>query len=286
MNAQIDNQSVTSAMRPLASSTQKKAKRLRSLASAEWLQFRRNKVIMFMAVFIPIGIPLMMAGKVLTAEDQQSLNFGAAIATEMFLAMSGLLVLFYSALSMATTRRDESVLKRLRTGEAKDWQILTAICVPGTVILAVLFVPLIVGLVFVGADFPANLLALLAALVGMILIGSLAALVTSAFTKNAEAAQITSMPVIVVGMISFASVREVLPESLRVIAEKNPFGLIYDLVYLGWRGNQASALQKGAGALGPSELMQETGITVLILAVWIAVLVWSTAIYMRWDTHR
>lgn len=279
--------------KPLASPTtssaqqpQRKPRRLRSLASAEWLQFRRNKVILFMAIFIPLGMPLLMTGKLLMAENQQDLNAGAAIVTEMFLAMSGLLVLFYSVLSMATTRRDESVLKRLRTGESRDWQILTAICVPGSMILTVLFVLLVGGLVIFGADMPASIPVLLISLVGMILVGSLSALLTSGFTKNAEAAQITSMPVILIGMVSFASLRQALPESLRGIAEKNPFGLIYDLVYLGWGGNYSDAVQNGEAALEGTQLMQEAGTTVAILAVWIVVLAWSTATYMRWETHR
>ena len=34
--------------------------RLATLARAEWLQFRRNKVILFMAIVIPLGMPLLM----------------------------------------------------------------------------------------------------------------------------------------------------------------------------------------------------------------------------------
>lgn len=264
----------------------KSGSRLMALARAEWLQFRRNKVIMFMAVAIPLGVPLLVLAQVASADNQQKMNTSGAIAMEIFLALSSLLVLYYSVLSMATTRRDESVLKRLRTGEARDWEILTAIAVPGSVILAVMFVVFCVVLVTIGVDMPVNPVALVVTLVASLVLSTLMALVTSAFTKNAEAAQITSMPVIILGMLSFATNRQMLPDALQPLLEKNPFGLLYDMVYLGWNGNYPSAVLEGASALPTGELFQETAISSGLLLLWAFILVWSVREYMLWDTHR
>jgi ABC-2 type transport system permease protein len=54
----------------------------------------------------------------------------AATAMEYFLLFALMFVQFYTVLSMVTTRRDEGVLKRLRTGEARDAEILGCVVLP------------------------------------------------------------------------------------------------------------------------------------------------------------
>lgn len=259
--------------------------KLGALARAEWLQFRRNKVIMFMAVLVPLGVPALFLSQLFLSEGDPTV-VGGAFATEMFLMMGLLLVLFYSVLSMVATRRDEGVLKRLRTGEAKDWQILTAIAVPGTVIVVALFVVMVAVMLVMGMPMPENPVALVVSLLVGIVCTVMFALISSGFTKNAEAAQITSMPVLMLGMLSMSSFREMLPEVLQTIAAKNPFGVIYDLVFLGWTGNYPAEAMADAGALGGVEMWTEIGMLSVIAVVWIAVLAWSAREYMRWDTHR
>ena len=83
--------------------------RLATLARAEWLQFRRNKVILFMAIVIPLGMPLLMWLNLGPDSGTDKQLVGAGMM-ELYLMMSLLMVLFYSVLSMATTRRDEGVL--------------------------------------------------------------------------------------------------------------------------------------------------------------------------------
>lgn len=259
--------------------------KLAALAKAEWLQFRRNKVIMFMAILLPLGIPALVLSSMFFSDAEPSVAGGAA-ATELYLMMGLILVLFYSALSMVTTRRDEGVLKRLRTGEAKDWQILTAVGVPGTIIVVALFIVLIAAMMIMGMPMPKNPVALVVALAGGIICTMLFALISSGFTKNAEAAQITSMPVLLLGMLSGVSFREMLPESVRFIAEKNPFGVVYDLIYLGWAGNYPAEAMAEAAPLDSAELWTYIAKLTVILAIWIPVLGFSAREYMRWDTHR
>ena len=263
----------------------RKKGKLGALARAEWLQFRRNKVIMFLAILLPLGVPALVLSSMFFSDAEPSIAGGAA-ATELYLMMGLVLVLFYSALSMVTTRRDEGVLKRLRTGEAKDWQILTAIAVPGSVIVVALFIVLIAAMMIIGMPMPENPVALIVALVGGIICTTLFALISSGFTKNAEAAQITSMPVLLLGMLSGVSFREMLPESVRFIAEKNPFGVAYDLIYLGWAGTFPAKVMAEAGPLNTGELWTAIAKLTAILVIWILVLAWCSREYMRWDTHR
>ena len=51
-----------------------------------------------------------------------------------------LLPVYYNILSIIVTRRDELVLKRLRTGEARDGELLLSMCLPGIAISLVVAV--------------------------------------------------------------------------------------------------------------------------------------------------
>src|SRR5690606_2613522 len=105
---------------------------LKALAKAEYLQFRRNKTLVYTATVFPIGLPLALY--FIARRDAEPTAAMAATAFEMFALLALLFMQYYSVLSMVTTRRGEGVLKRLRTGEAADWQIQTAPGVPGAVV--------------------------------------------------------------------------------------------------------------------------------------------------------
>lgn len=246
--------------------------RTRSLARAEGLQFLRNRTLVFMATVMPTAFPLavyfILRGPVGEAD-------AAANAVEIFTLFSLTLVQFYSVLSMATTRRDEKVLKRLRSGEPRDGEILTAIGLPGAVVTLGLSVLFVAVLLVAGAPVPGNPLLMVVALVLGLIISTALALVVSGMTQNAEAAQITSLPVIILAMISLSSTRAMLPESFGRILDLTPFAVISDLVQVGWIGSTPVG--------DPSSDMWRL---FLILVLWTMVTVMAAHRYMRWDTHR
>lgn len=255
--------------------------RFSSLARAEWLQFRRNKTLLVMATVFPLGIPLLL----FFIGDGNAMQ--AANSFDMFVFYTLTFVQFYTVLSMATTRRDERVLKRLRTGEARDLEILAAICAPGA-ILAIAFSIVIVPLMMVlGAPMPVNLvLIIVAVLLGLALFSALA-LVTSAFTKNAEAAQITSFPVLAIAILGLGTFRPMLGEGIvRDIVSFTPYAAISDLVGLGWAGATFEDLLAGAAPLGFTEVFTEAGQPLLVLVVWTIIALYGAKATMRWDSHR
>lgn len=255
--------------------------RLVSLARAEWLQFSRNKTLLFMATVFPIGIPLILFG----LGDATAVQ--AANSFDMFIFYTLLFVQFYTVLSMSTTRRDERVLKRLRTGEARDVEILGAICAPGAMLAIIFAIAIVPILLLLGAPAPVNLLLIvLALLIGLLLTSSLA-LLTSAFTKNAEAAQITSLPVMTLAIIGMGTLRPIFGDGiLSEIIGYTPFAAISDLVGLGWSGATFGQLLEGtiprdfAGTFG--EALQP----LLILVVWTLLCTIGVKRLMRWDSHR
>lgn len=255
--------------------------RLTSLGRAEWLQFRRNKTLLFMATVFPLGLPLLIF--VLGDNDATT----AAHAFDMFVVYTLLFVQFYTVLSMATTRRDERVLKRLRTGEARDREILGAISLPGALLTVVFSVVITFALLVLGAPAPVNVaLPIFAVLIGLVFTTALA-LLTSAFTRNAEAAQLTALPVFTLALLGFGAFRPIFGDgAFGEIMAWNPYALISDLVHLGWAGNTFLEQVTGAEALGVADTLAEGWPMLLALLVWTAVALFGVKRYMRWDSHR
>ncbi|EOM74472.1 ABC transporter permease [Rhodococcus rhodnii] len=253
---------------------------LASLAKAEYLQFRRNSTLMVMGTTFPIGLPLIML--FIGGRDGSPTAQLAMTTIEMLALMALLFVQYYSMLSMITTRRGEGVLKRLRTGEATDWQIQAAPAVPGALLTAVSTV-VVVGVVYaLGAPAPVNPVLPILAIVGGIVVFSLLALATSGFTKNAESAQITSLPIMAVSMVGLSSIVAVLPDRFAQIAEWTPFAAVSELISLGVTGRSAGVAETEA-ALDFAATFTHSLQPLATLGVWAALALAATTTRFRWD---
>lgn len=246
------------------------------LAKAEYLQFRRNKTLLYMATVFPIGLPL----AVFFIPDEVTAAT-AAMAVEMLALCTLLFVQYYSVLSMVTTRRSEGVLKRLRTGESADWQIQTAPAVPGALVTLFCTVVVVAVVYAAGAPAPVNPLVVVVALAAGIVLFTLLALATSAVTKNAEAAQITSLPVMTVAMLGLLSLREFLPDRLADIADWTPFAAVSDLVFLGISGHPVTG--EPTAVLTFADTFTELGRPFATLAIWTVLALVLTRKSFRWD---
>lgn len=253
---------------------------LAALAKAEYLQFHRNKTLVWMALVFPVGISLAMY--FVAIKDQPPTTTTAATTFELIALVALLFVQYYSVLSMVTTRRSEGVLKRLRTGEAADWQILTAPAVPGALVTIASTLVVAVVVYATGAPAPVNVVAIALAVLGGIFLFSLLALATSAVTKNAEAAQITSLPVMTIAMLGLASFRNVLPDRIADLADWTPFAAISDLAFLGASGKSATGASTDA-ALDFAGTCGELGRPFATLAIWTVLAFALTRKSFRWD---
>lgn len=164
------------------------ARRSKALVTAELRQFFANRTLLFMA-----ALPALMSiGMFFLIGRQSDIAAGLEYTlAEVFIPFVLLFVQFYPVISMATTRRDEKVLKRLRTGEARDHEILGALAVPGavtSVAIGVVYVAVVLATGSPGIDNPLLLIAVLA--LGL-MVAATCGLLTTAYTKNAEAAQMT-----------------------------------------------------------------------------------------------
>ncbi|KUN81669.1 ABC transporter permease [Streptomyces griseoruber] len=245
-----------------------------ALARAELTLLGRSRSTLLSAVLMPLALPFSFRPLI---DDMDVQDVGLTTGLVLLPAAIGFSLLFgvYSALTaIYTVRREELVLKRLRTGELRDTEIL------GGTALPVLVTGLVQSLVLVAAstavlDMPAPKapqLAVLGLLLGLALCAALGAL-TAALTRTVESAQVTPLPFVLASMMGSGVTvpLEMLPDRVASICELLPLSPAITLVRGGWTGD-LSAYE----ALGPIS----TGLAWTVLAVF-AVRRW-----FRWEPRR
>ncbi|HWM38479.1 MAG TPA: ABC transporter permease [Streptomyces sp.] len=254
--------------------TSSTARRLRALGRAELTLLFRNKAALFIALATPILLTLLMRQ---TASGMDLSGTGLSMGMVLIPGSIGYVLVFavYANLTGAyVTRREELVLKRLRTGEASDSEILAGSALPSVVLGVLQCVLLLVG----GAvlmDLPAPERPELVAagvLLGMVMMVGLAA-VSAAFTRTTEASQITTFPVIAISAVGSGIVipLDVFPGTLGDICALLPVSAPMELVRGGW-----------AGTLDGPESVKALGVAVL----WIVVSVLAVRKWFPWEPRR
>ncbi|MEV1025488.1 ABC transporter permease [Streptomyces sp. NPDC050264] len=250
------------------------AGRLRALARAELTLIGRSKGVLFSAVFVPLVLPFSVS---MSIDEDALKNTGLSVGTVVLSSAMGFSLLFavYSALvSVYAARREELVLKRLRTGELRDAEILTGAALPSVMIGLVQCVALAVActvVLDVGAP-EAPQYALLGLALGIPLCVALAAL-TTVFSRSVESAQVASMPMLLVSMLGSGTVvpLEVMPDRLASVCELLPLTPALTLIRGGWSG----------------ELSAHDALGALATAVaWIVVAVFAVRRWFRWEPRR
>ena len=253
-----------------------------ALSRAEFTLLGRNRVLLFNALVMPLVLPIVLL--VVAGRDGGLTDAGVSAALEIFALFLLVFLVYYNLLSVYATRRDELVLKRLRTGESTDAQILLGPAVPSFLLTLLLGVIVGVVVVVLGGGIPVNVLLIAAALVGGAALFAALALITSAFTRNAEAAQITSLPVILLAMLGSSLLRDVVPESLADVVALTPMAAVSDLLNLGWFGTTSVGdAAGGADSVGFASTFAEAGQPALVMLAWIAGSVLIARTHFRWE---
>ena len=248
-------------------------RRVTRLARTNTTLVMRNRLTLSYAVVIPL-LPLGM----LFLGERGDVDAGSSIiATGILMAL--MFPVYYNLLSMFVSRRDELVLKRLRTGEIRDTELVLSMALPGVAIMLIVAV-LTVGVAMVNRfPFPVNpLLLLIAVLLASAAFAALA-LWTASWTRTAEAAQMTSMPVVVIGTAGL--LRPALPESAQDWIALLPGTAVSDLVRIAWFGRPAE--------LGTSirfdfwETWSQSAPALGVLAAWTVLSIWLARRSMQWE---
>ncbi|MFE1546607.1 ABC transporter permease [Streptomyces sp. NPDC058718] len=250
------------------------ARRMTSLGRAELTLLGRNKNNLFIALLMP----LMMIFVLRSSLGQMSSDeLPGGMAGTTVIGGTGLvlvLVVYMGLVSALVARREELVLKRLRTGEATDLEILGGAALPSAAIALVQCAVLAVGGVLV-LDVPAprrpDLLAL-GLLAAILLLAGLAA-ATTAITRNVESAGLTTLPFFLISAMGSGLMvpLDVLPDVAANIARLLPFSGVMEFVRAGWLG------------AGDTKDLMTAALTTL---VWGALTVFAVRTWFRWEPRR
>lgn len=251
---------------------------LATLSRSEFTLLIRNRLLLFNALVMPLLFPVVIL-VIGVRSDAGLTDEVVSSALEIFALFLLVFLVYYNLLSAYTTRRDELVLKRLRTGEATDNQILLGPAVPSLALSAILIVAMIAIIAALGGGLPVNPLLLVAALGGGAAMFCALALITSTFTRNAEAAQITSLPIILIAMAGTSFLGSIVPESVGSVISLTPMAAVADLVNLGWLGNT----DPNGGALAFADTFSPALKPLLVVAAWIVGSIVIAKTHFRWE---
>ncbi|MFE7893463.1 ABC transporter permease [Streptomyces sp. NPDC057412] len=258
----------------MSTATTTPAGRMTSLARAELTLLGRSRGTLFAALFVPLILPLSARE---AAKQMDLAEAGLTLGTVILPASIGFSLLYavYATLvSVYTARREELVLKRLRTGEPRDTEILAGAALPAVAVGLAQSVVLAIGcavLLDVGAP-RAPHLAVLGLLSGFVLCAALAA-VTSSFTRSVESAQVTTLPVVLLSMI-FSGMfvpLEVLPDRMAAVCELLPLTPVITLIRGGWTGGLSAYETLGAATTA---------------LAWTVLAVFAVRRWFRWEPRR
>ncbi|AVT28497.1 ABC transporter permease [Plantactinospora sp. BC1] len=255
-------------------------RRIGALGRAEMILLLRNKTATTTALLLPLGTVALFSTFI---DGAGHVSTGAMLATTMF-GFVLLYVVYYNLVTTYVARREERVLKRLRTGVVTDAEILVGAAVPALALALVqLLLTVVAATVFFGLPVPVNLPLLLVAVLAGCAIFVLLAAASSGFTRTVETAQITTLPVLVLSMIGsgFTGPVESLPDGIAAVFQMLPLTPVLELVRLGWVGTTGTdAPRDFVGVLA------EAGRPALIILVWLAAGVSATRHWFRWDTRH
>lgn len=236
----------------------------------------RNRLTLFYAAILPL-LPLVL----LVVGERGSETAGASAINTVFLTIV-LFPVYYNLLSQVVNRRDELVLKRMRTGETRDGELVASIALPGVVIALVLGAVVVPIASALGTRLPVNPVLYAMAVVGAVVMFTALAYWTAAWTRSAESAQLTSLPIIILASAGPLTIS--IPEmsdALRSILELTPGAAMAELVRIGWFGLDGPAAQETT--LSFADTWREAGRPLSVIASWTAIGFTLARRSMRWE---
>ncbi|MER8234835.1 ABC transporter permease [Streptomyces sp. NPDC094049] len=248
--------------------------RLAALGRAELTLLLRNRTALFGALFVPVLMVEAVRTSLRTADLGDTGTSITEIAVTGAVAMALLMGVYSNLVAAFVTRRESLVLKRLRTGEPTDPEILTGIALPAAVLaLAQCALLTTGGVTLLGLSAPARPELLLAGvLLGTVLLAALAA-VTSVVTRTTESAQLTALPLVMLSAVGsglFVPL-SALPDRIASFCELLPLTGSVSLLRAGWTGGAT------AGDLADA---------LLPTLAWIVVSVFAVQRWFRWEPRR
>lgn len=244
---------------------------LAALGRAELTLLLRSKANLFNVLIIPV----MLVGTMKVVMDQFDLGAaGLSIGPVMISTAAGIVLLMalYTPLtSIYVMRREQLILKRLRSGEIADLTVLLGSAIPVVAVVPVQFALISTGITLATEEGgPRSLyLAVIGIALGVVLITLLAAL-TTVLARTAENAQVAVLPgMFLLPLTSGTYIPlEVYPHALQEVFRFFPLTPVTDLVRAGWTGSMT---------------VGQAAVRVVTLLVWITLIAAAANRWFRWE---
>ncbi|GAA4934839.1 ABC transporter permease [Actinoplanes utahensis] len=235
------------------------------IAGAEFTLLYRHRMTLAMGAILPVALGLL----ILWAEADSG-RAGSGTAAGLVLVTLITLTAYVSGTTILAGRRQQSVLRRLRTSGASDTAILVGSLAPSA-LLTVVQAGFLLGLVMAsGGSLPVDLAPLLLAVVTGVVAGCGLAALTAAFTSAPELAQLTTTPIGVAFLGGAMWVMRTPPDEVTWSMLALPGGAVTQLARMAWQVPGATGLVPAATSL----------VITAVLAVVVAVRVFV------WDLRR
>lgn len=254
-------------------------RRTRALAAGEALLFLRNRT----AVVNSVLLPLLSVAMVAVLGRNGSEGVGPRVAVTA-IGITLVFLTYYNLVTTFVARREELVLQRMRTGELTGPEVLLGTAVPTLIVTGAQVALVLIGVAVLGEwRPPVDVVLPLIALVGGTALMVLLAAASTAFTRTAESAQITTLPLVVAatGLSGLVFPLTVFPEPVAAVARFLPLSPVVELAQLGFAGRTwdgATVDLGGAWAAAPLPLA--------VLVAWIAVSAVVAPRVFRWAPLR
>ncbi|MGL4743423.1 MAG: ABC transporter permease [Dermatophilaceae bacterium] len=248
-------------------------RQLGTLFRVEWRLFNRIKSNYIFVLVVPLLLLLTMD----FVQEQMDLgSVGLAAGPVLVSTAAGILLIFSLYMSITglyVARREELVLKRLRTGEASDAVILTggASMYAAITVVQIVAVSAVLSVMFEALP-RQPISAVVGLVIGMGLMITMAA-ATAALCRTIESVTVATLPAIfVLPMIAGVYIpHEVLPADLGEVLAFAPMSATVDLVRSGWTAELATVDVIGRAAVD---------------LVWTATFAWVAARRFRWEPRH
>jgi ABC-2 type transport system permease protein len=241
-----------------------------TLFGVEWKLFNRIRSNYVFVLFIPL---LLLVGMRFVQEQMDLAAHGLSAGPVMVATAAGILLIFslYSSVTgLYVARREELVLKRLRTGEVPDVVILAggASMYVAIAVVQIVAVAAVLSVMF-GVTPGQAPVALLGLLTGAVLMTAMAG-ATAALCRTVESVLVATLPAIfILPMISGIYIpREVLPDGLGEALAFAPLSGTVDLFRSGWTGELTAA---------------QVPVRALVDLAWAALFGWIAVRRFRWE---
>ncbi|WP_030413058.1 ABC transporter permease [Streptomyces sp. NRRL S-1448] len=244
---------------------------LAALGRAELTLLARNKTNLFTVLFVPVLLTVALKPALSMMDRARAGSDVGPALISLSLGIVLVMAIYNTLTPVYATRRDELLLKRLRTGEVSDVVILIGAAVPMALTGLTQCVLLAVGISFLADVAPPSAphLAVLGMLLGVVVMVALAA-ATSAMAKTAESAQVAIIPGMIVFLMGSGMLipLDVLPEAVRTVCQWLPLTPVIELIRAGWTGDATAG---------------ESALNLLIAAIWTALSILAVKRWFRWE---